>query len=192
MNKSSIKKILLFLLSIIIFMMFYETKYDLLEKKIYHNDSLLVKYEGFKKQNLEQEINLSSQLISSVIDSAYTFLGTPNEIGGMDRKSIDASGLISMSLKKNGISKFPRIAQEMATYGKIIIDINNLKRGDLVFFFNTYPSKRLISSAGIYLGNNEFITSSSKLGVSIQKLDNPNYNYNYWKEHFFYGTRIFN
>ena len=116
-----------------------------------------------------------------------TFLGVPNRVGGVDRDSIDASGLIYVSINKNFDVKFPRIAQDMARYGKIITDTQNLKRGDLVFFFDTYEVDRIITSVGLYLGENKFINSSTNEGVSVSEIDDPYY----WKNKFFFGTRIF-
>ena len=75
----------------------------------------------------------------------------------------------------------------MSRYGEVITEIEDLKRGDLVFFFDTYETERLITSVGIYLGKNKFINSSSTKGVSISEINDPYY----WKDKFFFGTRIF-
>ena len=132
-------------------------------------------------------MKFSKDLIESIIDSAKSYEGTPNKIGGISKDSIDASGLVYMSIKKNSDKYFPRIAQDMSRYGKVITQIKDLKRGDLVFFFNTYETDRLITSVGIYLGENKFINSSSKNGVSISEITDPFF----WKDKFFFGTRIF-
>ena len=76
----------------------------------------------------------------------------------------------------------------MARYGRVISDSDKLKRGDLVFFFDTYEVNRIVTSVGIYLGDNDFVHSSSSEGVKISKINDPYY----WKDKFFYGTRIFN
>ncbi|MDC1534630.1 C40 family peptidase [Flavobacteriaceae bacterium] len=191
MKKSLLKKLPIFIISIILFFVFFDSQNKTLEKKLNSNDTLLLKFKEFKKGDIEKEINFSSELIEGVIDTAKNYIGTPNKIGGGDYDSMDASGLVQVSLEKNKLLKFPRIAEEMARYGEIITDVEDLKKGDLVFFFDTYTTKSLITSVGIYLGNNEFITSTSKKGVSINKMDNPTFTDNYWMEHFFYGTRIF-
>ena len=191
MNKSLVKKLPILIFSIILFFIFYESQDSFLKGKLSSNDTLLLKYEEFKKGGIEKEISLSNELIQAVIDTAESFIGTPNRIGGITQDSIDASGLIYVSLKKNGITKFPRIAQDMARYGEIITKAENLEKGDLVFYFDTYKTERLITSVGIYLGDNKFISSTSKKGVSIDKIDNPSFKENYWINHFFYGTRIF-
>jgi len=46
----------------------------------------------------------------------------------------------------------------------------------------TYCSKQ----PGIYIGNNKFIHTSSKNGVTITSLNDP-----WWNEKFIFGTRVF-
>ena len=76
----------------------------------------------------------------------------------------------------------------MARYGEFITDSDKLKRGDLVFFYDTYKVDRIITSVGIYLGDGKFINSSSSKGVTVSDINDPYY----WKEKFFFGTRILN
>ena len=113
-----------------------------------------------------------------------TFLGTPHVMGGTSRSGIDCSGLLHQSFVLNGIEGIPRTAQDFARYGIIIADINDLKRGDLVFFTGTYNSSRFVTHAGICIGQGEFVHTSSKRGVMISKLNDPNY----WKSKFAFGT----
>tara|TARA_B100000768_G_scaffold91740_1_gene85846 strand:+ start:467 stop:1045 length:579 start_codon:yes stop_codon:yes gene_type:complete len=191
MKKSLLKKLPVLIFSILLFIIFYDSNDRILENKLNSNNELLKKYQEFKNKGIEKDISFPKALIESVIDTAKTYIGTLNKIGGISHDSIDASGLIHISLKKNGITEFPRIAQEMARYGKIITEIEDLEKGDLVFYFDTYKTERLVTSVGIYLGDNKFISSTSKKGVSIDQIDNPSFKDNYWINHFFYGTRIF-
>ena len=183
-NKNLI--IILIVLVLGVFIFSDKTEKKLLEK-LNNNKSLVDKFESFKAEGLQKEFRLPGERLEAVIDTAMTFLGVPNRVGGVDRDSIDASGLIYVSINKNFDVKFPRIAQDMARYGKIIIDAKNLKRGDLVFFFDTYEVDRIITSVGLYLGENKFINSSTNEGVSVSEIDDPYY----WKNKFFFGTRIF-
>ena len=169
-----------------IFLLYNNTD-GILTEKLNDNKSLIKKYKEFKTGGINKKIAFPKEIMEQVIDTAKSYIGTPNKIGGITRDSIDASGLVYISIKKNSEIKIPRIAQEMARYGKIIINPKNLKRGDLVFFFDTYEVDRIITSVGIYLGNGKFINSSSNNGVSISEINDPYY----WKEKFFYGTRIF-
>ena len=160
---------------------------DLLEK-LNDRTELITKYNEFKSQGVEKEIDFKKNIIENVIDTAFSFLGTPNKYGGIDRLGIDASALVYISISKNSKIKFPRVAQDMARYGKQITDSKKLKRGDLVFFFDTYEINRIITSVGIYIGNGEFIHSSTSDGVTVSLINDPYY----WKYKFFYGTRILN
>ena len=169
-----------------IFLLYNNTD-GILTKKLNDNKSLVKKYKEFKTGGINKKIAFPKEIMEQVIDTAKSYIGTPNKIGGITRDSIDASGLVYISINKNSEIKFPRIAQEMARYGKIITNPKKLKRGDLVFFFDTYEVDRIITSVGIYLGDGKFINSSSNNGVSISEINDPYY----WKEKFFYGTRIF-
>lgn len=169
-----------------IFLLYNNTD-GILTEKLNDNKSLIKKYKEFKTGGINKKIAFPKEIMEQVIDTAKSYIGTPNKIGGITRDSIDASGLVYISIKKNSEIKIPRIAQEMARYGKIIINPKKLKRGDLVFFFDTYEVDRIITSVGIYLGDGKFINSSSNNGVSISEINDPYY----WKEKFFYGTRIF-
>ena len=169
------------------FFLLHNNTDSILIEKLNDNKSLVKKYKEFKAEGINKKIVFPKEIIEQVIDTAKSYIGTPNKFGGTTRDSIDASGLVYMSIQKNSPQKFPRIAQDMARYGKIIIKPKKLKRGDLVFFFDTYEVDRIITSVGIYLGNGQFINSSSNNGVSISEINDPYY----WKEKFFYGTRIF-
>ncbi len=65
--------------------------------------------------------------------------------------------------------------------------MDELIKGDLVFFIRTYKTNRLITHSGIYIGNNKFIHTSTSNGVTITSLNDP-----WWKEKFIFGTRVFN
>lgn len=161
---------------------------DDLLKKLNNNKGLIKKYDEFKVKGFEYSIDFPGDIIENVIDTALLYIGTPNKYGGLNKEGIDASGLVYIAITKNSDVEFPRIAQEMARYGTVISDSDKLKRGDLVFFFDTYEVNRIVTSVGIYLGDNDFVHSSSSEGVKISKINDPYY----WKDKFFYGTRIFN
>ena len=161
---------------------------DELLDKLKGNVSLIEKYNEFNSAGINKTIKFPENLIEKIIDTAMSFVGTPNKIGGIDKSGMDASGLVYVSIKKNSNILFPRIAQDMARYGEFISNSDKLKRGDLVFFHDTYEVNRIITSVGIYLGDGKFINSSSSKGVTVSDINDPYY----WKEKFFFGTRIFN
>jgi len=161
---------------------------DQLLEKLNNDKELVERYNEFKKGEVEKPIVFSRNIVENIIDTALSYIGTPNKYGGITKDGIDASGLVYISITQNSNVEFPRIAQDMARYGEAISDPNKLKRGDLVFFFDTYEVNRIITSVGIYLGNGDFVHSSSSEGVKVSKLNDPYY----WKDKFFYGTRILN
>jgi hypothetical protein len=97
-------------------------------------------------------------------------LGVRYVWGGTTPSGFDCSGFMRYVFNKEGIS-LPRTTREQATVGKTVSK-SNLEKGDLVFF-NTSGSG--ISHAGIYIGNNNFIHSSSSRGVSIASVNDPHY-----------------
>lgn len=186
--KLSKKNILIgLLLLVILSLALSNTDERKLIDKLNDDEVLIDKFIDFSTDGYERKINLSKNKMESVIDTAMSYLGTPNKVGGTSKDSIDASGLVYVSINKNFDIKFPRIAQDMARYGNVIINPKKLKRGDLVFFFDTYDVDRIITSVGLYLGEGSFLNSSTKDGVSESDINDPYY----WKEKFFFGTRIF-
>ena len=187
-NKLSKKNILIGLLLLVILSLALSNNDERkLIDKLNDDEVLIDKFIDFSTDGYERKINLSKNKMESVIDTAMSYLGTPNKVGGTSKDSIDASGLVYVSINKNFDIKFPRIAQDMARYGNLITNPKKLKRGDLVFFFDTYDVDRIITSVGLYLGEGSFLNSSTKDGVSESDINDPYY----WKEKFFFGTRIF-
>ena len=187
-NLSKYLKLLIALVLAIAACLFLFNENDELLEKLNGNATLIEKYNEFKLAGINKTIDFPENIIEKIIDTSMTFVGTPNKIGGIDKSGIDASGLVHVSIKKNSSILFPRIAQDMARYGEFITDSDKLKRGDLVFFYDTYSVDRIITSVGIYLGDGKFINSSSSKGVTVSDINDPYY----WKEKFFFGTRILN
>ncbi|NJO91560.1 MAG: C40 family peptidase [Chloroflexia bacterium] len=107
-------------------------------------------------------------------------------MGGLTKNGIDCSGLVMVAHQQNNIN-LPHDGNEQARFGKIILEKEKLKRGDLVFFHSTYNTSKLVTHSGIYLGDNEFIHVSSKKGAGIAGIDSD-----YWSSHYLFGTRLDN
>ncbi len=120
-----------------------------------------------------------------IIETALKYLGVPHCMGGTTMKCIDCSGLLVAVFAGHGIS-LPHNSEEQARYGKILTGMDELKKGDLVFFIRSYKTSHYITHSGIYTGDNKFIHTSSGNGVIITSLDDP-----WWKERFIFGTRVF-
>ncbi len=134
---------------------------------------------------IEKGLNTANTSADEIINTAQKYLGVPHCMGGTTMKCMDCSGLLVTVFAGYGI-RLPHNSEEQARYGKIITGTEELKKGDLVFFIQSYKTHYFITHSGIYMGNNKFIHTSSKNGVTITSLDDP-----YWKEKFVFGTRVF-
>lgn len=150
-----------------------------------HDPQLHKKILAFKKGGVEKKINTSDYNIEGVIDYAESLLGTPHVMGGYSPSGLDCSGLVALAHAQFGVA-LPRSSHDQGRYGTIISPGEELKRGDLVFFHSTYKKSHLITHSGIYLGENEFIHTSSSRGVSISTLLDSGY----WQEHYLFATRL--
>jgi len=146
---------------------------------------LVTKLENFRASGIENDLQLDSVSIEQIIDTALSYKGTPHCMGGVTHTCIDCSGLLFVTFNSCGVN-VPHSSQEMARFGLIIIETDSLKRGDLVFFVKTYNTSKVITHSGIYLGEGDFIHTSSSRGVIISNLSSS-----YYKEHYIFGTRIF-
>ncbi len=149
------------------------------------NPTLKIRLIEFQNNGIEKAPNSTEFNIDSLIKIAVSFLKTPHKMGGCTKDGIDCSGLVMTSFKEMGVL-LPRSAHEQARFGKVIAQMDDLEKGDLVFFYNSYATSRLITHSGIYLGDGNFIHTSSKRGVVIDPINDPYY----WGERFLFGTRI--
>jgi cell wall-associated NlpC family hydrolase len=141
--------------------------------------------QSFIKGGAELKLDTGRKKPKQIIRTAERYLGTPHCMGGTTKKCLDCSGLTYLSFTANKID-IPRRSQDQARYGKIILNKNELKKGDLVFFTKSYNSPDYITHVGIYLGNSRFIHASTSKGVIITEIQNP-----WWSERFVFGTRVF-
>lgn len=109
-----------------------------------------------------------------------SWMGTPYVYGGVSKHGVDCSGFTQAVYRSVGI-EIPRRASRQAAAADHV-NRDNLDYGDLVFF-NTSGSG--ISHCGIYLGNGEFVHSSSSRGVVRDLLSHP-----YYSSRFVQGGRF--
>lgn len=141
--------------------------------------------EDFMNVGTEKVIDIHNATPDEIINTARQYLGVPHCMGGTTMKCIDCSGLLVAVFAGHGI-QLPHNSEEQARYGRIIPGMEDLKKGDLVFFIRSYRTSHFITHSGIFLGDNKFIHTSSSNGVTITSLDDP-----WWKERYLFGTRVF-
>lgn len=98
-----------------------------------------------------------------LVEKAKNLKGTLYLWGGMSNKGFDCSGFIHILFRSYGI-KLHRDSDLHFYYDGTTVENNNLQIGDLLFFNN---SSGEVSHDGIYIGNDEFIHSSSKYGAVV-------------------------
>ena len=94
-----------------------------------------------------------------IVAFAEQFLGTPYVWAGSSPSGFDCSGFVSYVFKNFGYT-VNRTAASMYTNG-VAVDKSELQIGDAVFFASSSES---IGHVGIYIGDGEFIHSSSGCG----------------------------
>lgn len=122
-----------------------------------------------------------SSKADAIIATAKKYIGVPYLWAGSTPSGFDCSGFVQYVFKAHSIS-LNRTAATQYKHGTYVSK-SNLQPGDLVFFQNTY--KAGISHVGIYIGDGQFIHSSSSKGVVISSLSSS-----YYVSHYYGARRI--
>ncbi|MCK1991181.1 C40 family peptidase [Peribacillus muralis] len=131
---------------------------------------------GVKKQSAN--VTNSSNRTKAIVNEAKKHMNVRYVWGGTTPKGFDCSGFLNYVFEKSANVNLPRTVAEIHKKGT---KVSNPQVGDLVFY-ETY--KRGASHAGIYIGGNQFIHSSSS-GVTITSMDNS-----YWKKRYLGAKRM--
>ncbi|MCE5235068.1 MAG: peptidoglycan-binding protein [Clostridiaceae bacterium] len=123
--------------------------------------------------------------ISEMIKTAKAQLGKKYVLGNRGPNSFDCSGLVYYCLKTAGSNRTRLTA---AGYSKVddwekITDINKLKAGDLILFYDNDFTK--VGHVGIIISSTLMIDASSGNGKVMKR----EYKTPYWKKHFVCGRR---
>jgi cell wall-associated NlpC family hydrolase len=120
---------------------------------------------------------------TGLITQAMDLLGVPYRRGGSTEASgFDCSGFVRYLYENSVGQLLPRRAEEQARSTEVI-DRNELKPGDLVFF-NTM--KRAFSHVGIYVGDGKFI-HAPRTGKAVKVDDMRSA---YWQKRFNGARRV--
>ncbi|MDR1640432.1 MAG: C40 family peptidase [Clostridiales bacterium] len=127
----------------------------------------------------EQPIAVTSKG-EKFVEYAKQFMGTPYVWGGTNlSRGVDCSGFVYSVYKHFGIT-LNRTSRSMPNDGYRVKKAD-LQKGDLVFFDTSGSNNGAISHVGMYIGNGQFIHSSSgkKRGVTISSLGDSYYTRTY-------------
>jgi len=124
-------------------------------------------------------------LADSILERGKSLIGTRYRFGGTSTTSgFDCSGFIGYLFREEAGMSLPRSSREMINIDAPLVKLNDLKPGDLLFF--STAGRGRVSHAGIYLGDDQFIHSSSRRsgGVRVDSLDDA-----YWARTFIEAKR---
>ena len=123
--------------------------------------------------------------IVTLIDSAYSYIGTPYKWAGTSRSGMDCSGFVSTAFSAINVP-LSRSSTEMSTQGRDI-PLSQAEVGDLLFFKTTRKRNR-ISHVGIVVGTGDevkFIHASTSQGITVSSLSED-----YWQKAYAKTSRV--
>ncbi|HEX4843712.1 MAG TPA: NlpC/P60 family protein [Limnobacter sp.] len=106
--------------------------------------------------------------------------GAPYKLGGESKAGVDCSAFVQITLREHFGVEVPRTTAAQSKQGEFV-ERPFIRPGDLVFF-RTGPTRRHV---GFYLGRGQFLHASTRVGVTIGRLDDP-----YWDKSFWTARRI--
>lgn len=129
-----------------------------------------------------QNAPASSSLVKTVLQRAFSLLGTPYRWGGSSPESgFDCSGLVGYVFRTIGID-LPRVSRAMADEGTRVASRDALAEGDLVFF----GRRGHIDHVGIYIGQGNFLHAPrTGRDVTVSSLTSG-----YWSQKYLEARRL--
>jgi cell wall-associated NlpC family hydrolase len=122
------------------------------------------------------------QTTNGIISVSKSLIGVPYAWGGTTPAGFDCSGFTGYVFAKQGIT-LPRMSRDQYNVGTPVA-FSSLKPGDLVFF--SLAGNGQVSHVGIYLGNGQFISSTSSKGVTISSFSTS-----YWMNAYVGAKRVY-
>ncbi len=123
--------------------------------------------------------------INKMIEVAKSKLGSKYILGNTGPNSFDCSGLVYYCMKQAGSN---RRRLNAAGYSQVsdwskISSMSQLKKGDLIFFYNNAKTK--VGHVGIVISSGMMIDASSANGKVVRR----SFSTSYWRSHFVCGRR---
>lgn len=129
----------------------------------------------------EQPEKPKETIADQLIATAQKQLGKRYSLGATGPNVFDCSGLTTYIFGKYGY-KLPRVSYRQATVGTAI-SLQDLEKGDLVFFRNTWRNNGSIDHVAIYIGDGRIVHAITS-GVTNSTLKG------YWLDHYAGARRI--
>ncbi len=140
--------------------------------------------EAFKEQLLT-EIR-KNRFTDSLVNYALELKGKPYRWGGKSPKGFDCSGFVFFIFEKFGHA-MERSSRAQSKQGNEV-KLENLKKGDLLFFTGTNPQQKQVGHVGIVSSTSneeiEFVHASSNGGVKVSQLGG------YYEGRFLFAKRL--
>jgi len=121
-----------------------------------------------------------AQVRSRLLQQLIEWQGVPRRYVGLSKSGVDCSGFVYLTFAEEFGVRLPRTTARQVQQG-IVVAQQDLIAGDLVFFQTGIKQRHV----GIYVGNNQFIHTSSSRGVMSSRLDNP-----YWQDAYWHSRRV--
>ncbi|MBD9481886.1 C40 family peptidase [Pseudomonas sp. PDM14] len=125
-------------------------------------------------------------LADNILAHGLSLVGTRYRMGGTSvNTGFDCSGFVGFLYKEEAGMKLPRSTRELINLDAPLVSRSELEPGDVIFFNNRGRGR--VSHAGIYLGDDQFIHSSSSRsgGVRVDSLDDS-----YWNRSYMEAKRV--
>ncbi|QOR61312.1 C40 family peptidase [Sulfurovum sp. ST-21] len=125
-----------------------------------------------KKEGTTYQLTTADR--EALLRYARYFKGGKYVWGGTTPEGFDCSGYVQYLYKKQGID-LPRTAWSQSKKGRTVT-LDELQKGDLLFFLTDRKRGIPVTHVGIYVGNGEFIHAASrKQGIIISPITHGKY-----------------
>lgn len=137
-----------------------------------------------EKEKEDEEENRKEEKISKFIKVAKSKIGCEYILGDRGPDTFDCSGFVYYCLRQAGVSvkRLNAAGYSDKSSWKEIDDIDDLEKGDIIFFRSDESSR--VSHCGIYIGSGTMIDASSANGEVVKRGLSS-----YWKRNFVNGRR---